>query len=73
MKKDDAIQAVCLVLRVTESYPRNPDFKSIHIANSFKSITRTSFEYFQNFELTTTQESDGQNDEVLISANFLLG
>ncbi|EFX69540.1 hypothetical protein DAPPUDRAFT_62171 [Daphnia pulex] len=33
MKEDDAIQAFRSVLKVTESYPRNPDFKSVHIPN----------------------------------------
>lgn len=73
MKEDVAIQAFRSVLKVTESYPRNPDFKSVHIPNSFISITCSSFEHFRNSERTTTQESDGQNDEVLVPAAFLLG
>jgi hypothetical protein len=74
MKEDDAIQAFRSVLKVTESYPRNPDFKSVHIPNSFIFMTRPScLKHFWNFERTTTQESDGQNDEVLVPATFLLG
>lgn len=50
MKEDDAIQAFRSVLKVTDSYPLNPDFRSAH-SKQFP-VSRSSYNIYVHLRVT---------------------